>query len=246
MARASAVLTPRAVAGVVVFAALVVYYETHEHWWRMGVWGDVAWIAFVLIPVVFSLVWLALPLRTARGIALVGVSFAVLAAVLELAHQGLFANFARLAAATLLGWWFLSFFEAASWVALVALLIPWVDAYSVWRGPTKEIVNHHQHVFSVLSFAFPVPGEHAAANLGVPDLLFFALFLAAADRFGLRVGWTWLCLVASLGATIALTVWFNLNGLPALPGIALGFLIPNADLLWRSARRGQVSDTLGA
>ncbi len=70
---------------------------------------------------------------------------------------------------------------------LVALVIPWVDAYSVWRGPTKQIVEHHEHVFTVLSFAFPVPGEHAAANLGVPDLLFFALFLAAAARFGLRV-----------------------------------------------------------
>ena len=64
---------------------------------------------------------------------------------------------------------------------LVASIIPWVDAYSVWRGPTKQIVEHHEHVFTVLSFAFPVPGEHAAANLGVPDLLFFALFLGAAS-----------------------------------------------------------------
>jgi hypothetical protein len=94
-------------------------------------------------------------------------------------------------------------------------------------------------VFSVLSFAFPVPGEHAAAQLGVPDLLFFALFLAAAARFGLRVLPTFVCLVAFLGATIALTVWWNLNGLPALPGIALGFLLPNGDLLWAQRRRGQ-------
>jgi hypothetical protein len=88
----------------------------------------------------------------------------------------------------------------------------------------------------VLSFAFPVPGEHAAANLGMPDLLFFALFLAAAARFGLRVYWTWIALVAALGLTIAATVWWNLNGLPALPGIAAGFLLPNADLLWKRWR----------
>ena len=44
-------------------------------------------------------------------------------------------------------------------------------------------------------------------------------------------------LVAALGATIALTVWLNLNGLPALPGVALGFLLPNADLLWQRLRR---------
>jgi hypothetical protein len=107
----------------------------------------------------------------------------------------------------------------------------------VWRGPTKEIVTHHAHVFSVLSFAFPVPGQNEAANLGMPDLLFFALFLGAAARFGLRVYWTWICLVAALGGTIALTVWFNLSGLPALPGIAIGFLIPNLDLLWHQLRR---------
>jgi hypothetical protein len=129
-------------------------------------------------------------------------------------------------------------------VVLVAVIIPWVDAYSVWRGPTKQIVEHHEHVFSVLSFAFPVPGEHAAANLGLPDLLFFALFLAAAERFGLRVFATWLGLVAGLGITIALTVWFELSGLPALPGIALGFLVPNADLVWRAVRRPtEVSDS---
>ena len=135
-----------------------------------------------------------------------------------------------------LGWWFLGFFEELSWVVLVAVVIPWVDAYSVWRGPTKQIVSHHEHVFTVLSFAFPVPGEHAAANLGVPDLLFFALFLGAAAKFQLRVLATWLALLAGLGATIALTVWLDLSGLPALPGIALGFLLPNADLLWRRLR----------
>jgi hypothetical protein len=171
----------------------------------------------------------------------VGVAFAVLAAVLTYADADLLANFARLAACALLGWWFLSYFENISWVVLVAAIIPWVDAYSVWRGPTKQIVENHAHVFDVLSFAFPVPGEHAAANLGVPDLLFFALFLAAAARFGLRVYWTWIALVAALGLTIAATVWWNLSGLPALPGIALGFLVPNADLLWRRLRR--VSDT---
>jgi hypothetical protein len=224
-----------------VFAALLVYYETHERWWDAGLWWDVAWIACVLMPAVFALVFLSLPLREWRGLFPVGVTFVVLAVVLEVAGAGLLANFARLAATTLLGFWFLSFFETVSWVVLVAAIIPWVDAYSVWRGPTKNIVTHHEHVFSVLSFAFPVPGERAAANLGVPDLLFFALFLAAATRFGLRVRVTWLGLVAALGITIALTVYFDLSGLPALPGIALGFLVPNADLLWRYRK---VSDTV--
>jgi hypothetical protein len=217
-------------------AALLVYYETSSHWWHAGLWWDVAWIALVLMPAVFALVYFALPFRTSRGLLAVGLAFAVLAAVLTIAHFDVYANFARLGATTFLGFWFLGYFETVAWVVIVAAIIPWVDAYSVWRGPTKEIVAHHEHVFSVLSFAFPVPGQHAAANLGVPDLLFFALFLAASARFGLRVVPTWIVLVASLGATIALTVWLNLNGLPALPGVAIGFLLPNADLLWRRLR----------
>jgi hypothetical protein len=229
-------LRTRAAAFVLLFAALVVYFETSTRLWSRGLWGDVAWIAFVLIPAVFALVLLALPLRLARGLLPVGAAFAVLAAVLTYADINVFANFSRLGAATLVGWWFLGYFETLSWVVLVAAIIPWVDAYSVWRGPTKHIVENHEHVFSVLSFAFPVPGEHSAANLGIPDLLFFALFLAAADRFGLRVYATWLALVAALGGTIALTVWLDLSGLPALPAIALGFLVPNVDLLWRRLR----------
>ena len=140
---------------------------------------------------VFGLVLLALPLRTYRGLLPVGLAFAVLAAVLTYANFDVSANFARLGATSLLGWWFLGYFETLAWVVLVACIIPWVDAYSVWRGPTKEIVAHHQHVFTCSRSRSPIPGEHAAANLGVPDLLFFALFLGAADRFGLRVDWTW-------------------------------------------------------
>ena len=234
MGRASALL------GAALFAALLVYYETSDHWWNAGVWWDVAWIACVLMPATFGLVLIALPLRDRRWVGPVGLAFAVLAAVLTVADADVYANFARLAAATLLGWWFLGLFEAVSWVVLVACIIPWVDAYSVWRGPTKQIVAHHEHVFTVLSFAYPVPGEHASANLGMPDLLFFALFLAAAARFGLRVYATWVCLVAALGTTIALTVWLDLSGLPALPAVAIGFLVPNADLLWRAVRSGRV------
>jgi hypothetical protein len=234
--RSPAVLNARSAAGLGLFATLLVYYEVAPHLWNATVWWDVAWIGAVLMPAVFGLVLMALPLRESRGLLPVGVAFAVLAAVLTVADIDVFANFARLGACTLIGWWFLGYFETIGWVVLVAAIIPWVDAYSVWRGPTKQIVEHHANVFGVLSFAFPVPGEHAAANLGMPDLLFFALFLAAAARFGLRVYWTWIALVAALGLTIAATVWWNLNGLPALPGIALGFLLPNADLLWRRWR----------
>jgi hypothetical protein len=107
----------------------------------------------------------------------------------------------------------------------------------VWRGPTNTIVHHHKGVFERLSFAFPVPGENNTANLGIPDLLFFALFLAAAAQFGLRVKLTWLLMTASFGATIVLAVWRDLGGLPALPLLSFAFLVANGDLLWRKLRK---------
>jgi hypothetical protein len=223
-----------AAAGLAV--VVLVYYETSTDLWQAGTWADVAWLAIVVIPGVLALVGLALPLRDERWAVWAGFGLALLAAVLTVVNADVFANFARLGAATFIAFWFLRFFDTMSWVVLVSSIIPWVDAYSVWRGPTKSIVEHHAHVFTVLSFAFPVPGAHEAANLGMPDIFFFALFLAAAARFGLRVGWTWLCLVAALGGTIALTVWWNVTGLPALPAISLGFLLPNADLIWRRLR----------
>ena len=88
----------------------------------------------------------------------------------------------------------------------------------------------------MLSFTFVVPGQAGGAKLGLPDLLFFGLYLGAAARWGLRVGWTWVCLTASIGATMALATWWDVGGLPALPLLSLGFLLPNADLLWRAVR----------
>jgi hypothetical protein len=38
-------------------------------------------------------------------------------------------------------------------------------------------------------------------------------------------------MLIGLGLTMVLATWWDVNGLPALPGISLGFLVPNADLL---------------
>jgi len=231
-------LTRRRLAALgVVAAVLAAYFALHERLPNMSVWWDVAFIALLVIPAVFAPVWILLPLRNWHWRWLAIVVSVVLAVVLSVSGWDGPASFAELAAATFVGWLFLDFFEEASWVVVVSLIIPWVDAYSVWRGPTHTIVHHHAGVFEHLSFAFPVPGESGTANLGIPDMLFFALFLAATDRFRLRTGLTWVLMSASFGATIALAVWRDLGGLPALPLLSLAFLVANADLLWREIRR---------
>jgi hypothetical protein len=216
--------------------ALALYYTFHESLWSASTWWDISFLALLLIPACFALVWLLLPLRSAPGLLAAGFVFGVLALVLHFAGFSTPENFCKLFAVTAVGFWFLRYFETLSWVVLVALIIPWVDAYSVWRGPTKVIVDQHRKVFTNFSFAFAIPGETSAANLGLPDLLFFALFLAASARWALRPRLTWLLLTLSFGATLALAVWGQLGGLPALPLLALGFLLANGDLIWTRLR----------
>ncbi len=227
----------RATAVLAVAAASGLYYATVSHLHAASLWWEVAWLALVVMPTVFALVGLALPLASwpvSRLLAAAGGCLALTllcGAVLDL-H--VLADFGKLATMTFLAWAFLWLFEELSWVVIVALLIPWVDAYSVWRGPTKAIVNHHAAVFSAFSFTFPLPDGNT--HLGMPDLYFYALFLAAAARFGLRVFPTWIALTFSFGATMSLAIWWGASGLPALPLLSIGFLLPNADLLWTRLR----------
>jgi hypothetical protein len=228
----------RAAALLGLLAALALYYAFHDQLWNASMWWDIAFLGLVLIPACFALVWLVLPLRRARGLLGVAIGFGLLAWACHEAGWNTAENFCKLFGVTAIAFAFLSWFEMLSWVALVACIIPFVDAFSVFspRGPTNEIIKHHEQVFTTFSFAFPIPGEPAAANLGLPDLLFFALFLAAAARFHLRVGLTWIAMTLSFGATLALaSVWRG--GLPALPLLAIGFLAVNADLIWAEVQR---------
>ena len=228
----------RAAAVLGLLAALAVYYAVSERLPDLSLWPEVTFLAVVLLPAAFLLIWLVLPLWR-EGSWRLGWAVAALAAVtavLELLDLDVAANFTKFAAVTAAGWWFLGFFEAASWVLLVALLIVPVDILSVERGPTKHIVEEQPQIFDLLSIGFPIPGEHASAQLGLPDILFFALFLGAAVRFGLRAGPTWAAMVLSFGVTLALAVWLDVGGLAALPLLSAAFVLANADLLWRSFR----------
>ena len=226
----------RTAALAAVVAALVAWDAWAGVLTDIGRWPDTLVLALVLLPLTFAVPWLVLPTAGARGLVPTALALAVLALLLELAGMGSLYNVAKLLALTAVGFVFMQLFEALSWVVLIALVIPWVDALSVWRGPTDYVVSEQPGLFERVSIAFRLPGEEGSANIGPPDILFFALFLAAADRFELRVRWTWLSMVGLLGLTLVLTLTFDINGLPALPAIAIGFLLPNADLIWKAWR----------
>ena len=80
-------------------------------------------------------------LRSGRGCWPVALGLVALAVRLRLADLDVLFNLAKLFALVLLGFWFLSFFENVAWAALVAAIIPWVDVWSVWLGPTGKIVE---------------------------------------------------------------------------------------------------------
>jgi hypothetical protein len=229
--------TRRAGAFALLAILLGAYYAFVAHLTDLSTRWELTFLALCLMPAVFGLVWFALPYRRHGRLFVAATVFLALAVIFEIADLGALANFAKLGLMTSLGFWFLTYFESVLWVALVALVIPIVDSVSVWRGPTRHIVEEQPQIFDVFSFAFPSPGGETSANLGLPDLLFFALFLAAAVRWNLRAGWTWVALTLSLGATMLLAVEWGVAGLPALPGLAFAFLIPNADLLWREFQR---------
>ena len=235
--RAAAVLErPRALAFTALTGAFAAYSAGAGRLWDAGLWPDILFLSLVVFPATLALVWLALPLQHRRGLLLAALGLAVLAVLLRLAELDVLFNLAKFFALVALGFWFLSYFETVLWAALVALIIPWVDAISVWRGPTDYVVSEQPSVFENLSIAFRVPGERSTANLGPPDILFFALFLGAAERWRLRAAWTWVSMTALLGATLILAATTDVDGLPALPAICVGFLLPNVDLLWREFR----------
>jgi hypothetical protein len=227
----------RVAAFVVVGAAVGAWFVVAPHLPEVGTSAAVAIVAGLVMPATLLLVLLALPLRTRRWLLPAAAVLVLVAFVSAEAGSGLTANFAKLWAATFAGWGFLRLFEELSWVVIVAAVIPFVDAISVWRGPTHEIVGNPKnfHIYTGVAIAFPAPGG-AAAYLGPPDLLFYALFLAAAVRWHLRVGVTWVAMTVMYSLTLVIAYAADVSGLPALPFLSLGFLGANADLLWHRFR----------
>jgi hypothetical protein len=238
--RAAALLSPRVTAFLAVFAVVVAWFEVAPHIPYIGHTWNVLLVAFLVMPVTMLLVLIALPLWSWRRLWVAVIALAGLALLLTVVDAPLSANFAKFFAAVCAGWAFLALFEALSWVVLVALVIPFVDIISVWRGPTHAITSKHFHVYLDVAVAFLVPAG-GAAYLGPPDILFYALFLAAAARWNLRVGWTWVATTALYALTVIIANVAHVGGLPALPFLSVGFFLANGDLIWKRLRAGNRS-----
>jgi hypothetical protein len=240
---ASVLIRLRAVELATLVTALAVFGAVAEELPSLSEGGAVAVVALLVLPAFMATIWLALPVArlhatwplvaaAATGLAWVGLYFVGVSVA---------SNLAKLACFVLFGYWFLSLFEFLWWLVLVALLVPWIDVWSVAAGPTRYVTEERPAVFDSVSVELYVPGETETANIGPPDFVFFALFLAATQRFRLRTTATWICMTGLLSLTLVLVWAFDSSGLPALPAVCLGFLLPNADLVWRDVREAYAS-----
>jgi hypothetical protein len=201
-------------------------------------WGQIAGLALVSFPLATLTIAALLPYAANRpgALAAAAAAAAVLAGVLIAAGlAGTPATLAKLVAAACAGFALTVLLRTPLELAGIAILVAAVDALSVAAGPTHVIVEHHTDVLDTFTLAFHPLGTFGSAQIGVSDFVFFALFVAAAIRMGLRRRPTWAAMTASFGATAALSYAVD-SALPALPLLSLGLLLPNADLLWVRAR----------
>lgn len=134
--------------------------------------------------------------------------------------------------------------ERVSWVVLIAAVVTVTDVISVYFGPTKVLIAQGPRVIGAFTVALAWPGyrpDEAYTALGVADFIFFALYLGAARRFGLRAGWTAVAMTLSFALSIAAGFW--LTAVPALPLLSAAVLLVNADLLWARMRGGGRAET---
>ncbi|MBN2204120.1 MAG: hypothetical protein JW767_03765 [Thermoleophilia bacterium] len=154
------------------------------------------------------------------------------------------ANVGKVLFATAAGLLLAGALERVSWVVLIAAVVTVTDVVSVYFGPTKVLIAQGPRVIGAFTVALAWPGyrpDEAYTALGVADFIFFALYLGAARRFGLRAGWTAVAMTLSFALSIGAGFW--LTAVPALPLLSAAVLLVNADLLWVRLRGGGRAET---
>ncbi|MCA1687818.1 MAG: hypothetical protein LC714_04335 [Actinobacteria bacterium] len=148
------------------------------------------------------------------------------------------ANLLRILAAASVGISLARYVSSTGVILLIAAVATASDLFSVLAGPTKMLVEKDSPVLDFLLLDFPTFGSVLGFGLGVSDFVFLALFAAASRFLNLRYPATFLCLC--FATFLAVTAGLSLERpLPALPFVAVAFVLVNADLILASlTRRG--------
>jgi hypothetical protein len=141
-----------------------------------------------------------------------------------------FADLSRILVASCVGIALARYITSVGVVLIIVLAAIASDLFSVFAGPTRVLVQEDSPLLDGLLLVFPTFGSALGFGLGVSDFIFLALFAAASRFLNLRYAATLLgvCFAALLAVTAGLLLE---RPLPALPFIAITFVIVNADLI---------------
>jgi hypothetical protein len=140
------------------------------------------------------------------------------------------ADLARILAAACVGISLARYITSVGTVLIVVVAAIASDIFSVFAGPTEALVRANSPLLDFLLLIFPTFGSPLGFGLGLSDFIFLALFAAAGHFLDLRYAATLLgvCAAAFLAVTAGLLLE---RPLPALPFIAIAFVLVNADLI---------------
>ena len=143
------------------------------------------------------------------------------------------ADLTRILAAACVGISLARYITSVGTVLLVVVAAIAADILSVFAGPTEALVRANSPLLDFLLLVFPTFGSPLGFGLGLSDFIFLALFAAVASFLDLRYAATLfaVCTAAFLAVTASLPL---ARPLPALPFIAVAFVVGNADLILAS------------
>ena len=164
------------------------------------------------------------------GLVLLALGAGLIASALTAASVGAPANPFRALMAAALGILFARALPDRRALVALPLLVAGIDAWSVIDGPSSTLISQQPRAVDFLTFELPTWGSGAAraGQLGLSDIVFFAMFGAWAGAFGLRRTVTAAALLGALLAALVLSVALD-TALPVLPLLAAALLLPNAD-----------------
>ncbi len=143
------------------------------------------------------------------------------------------ADLCRILAAAAVGVSLARHIKSVGVALLVASAATASDLFSVFAGPTRTLVEDDSPVLDLLLLVFPTFGSVLGFGLGASDFVFLALFAAASLFLSLRYPATLLYVCA--GILLAVTTGLLLERpLPAVPFVAVAFVLANADLILAS------------
>ncbi len=176
--------------------------------------------------------WCLIPLASGsfRRHAVVAVAATCIAVVLSIVGAVAVQDGAKIVAGCALGTLIVRGVERAWWIVPAGLVASATDLWSVFapQGVTRGVIEKHPDTIPMIAVAIPVVGTPygGALLVGTADMLFLALFLAAARIYCLAPVRTAIMLTCALPATFVISIeLMNGHAVPAVPVLTLMMLL---------------------